>query len=176
MAISRNLKIELKYFLMYYDCKRQKSIFWHPQNYTDFTDLYAGLVKSPLIQPRLAFDCVRVCLYVYSGCTLWTSNVIRSRSRSNEYNFIIHITQLHDPAGTSVISALFEGVYNGGLWEKIFLSIHNWSIYLTKNNFAQLYFILQRAELRWTFSSWLRDAPDIYRSSVVKICEYQGYP
>ena len=32
-------------------------------------------------------------------------------------------TKPYHPAGTSVISALFEGFYNNGLWEKIFWSI-----------------------------------------------------
>ena len=32
-----------------------------------------------------------------------------------------------------------------------------------KNNIAQLYFILGRAELCWNFCSWLRDASDIHR-------------
>ena len=38
-----------------------------------------------------------------------------------------------------------------------------------KNNIAQLYFILGRAELRWNFSSWLKDAPDIYRFPTVYV-------
>ena len=36
-----------------------------------------------------------------------------------------------------------------------------------KNNIAQLCFILGAAKLCWNFSSWLRDAPDIYRFPVV---------
>ena len=71
------------------------------------------------------------------------------------------------PAGSSVITALFNGFCNGDLWENIFWSIHKWPIHLTQNNIAQLYFILWIAELHWNFSSWLRDAPDIYRFPVV---------
>ena len=36
-----------------------------------------------------------------------------------------------------------------------------------KNNIAQLYFMLGRTELCWNFSSWFRDAADIYRFPVL---------
>ena len=43
----------------------------------------------------------------------------------------------------------------------------NWN----KNNTTQLdlYFILGIAELRWNFSSWFKDASDIYRFPVVSM-------
>ena len=83
-------------------------------------------------------------------------------------------TQVH-PAGTSkIISALFQGFYNGGLWDNIFWDTHKLPIHLTQNNIAQLYIILGRAKLIscfWNFSvCWLRDASrgnPIYRFPVV---------
>ena len=44
---------------------------------------------------------------------------------------------------------------------------YNW----LQNNTAQLYFILRRAELRWNFSSLLRDASDIHRFPTVHMVE-----
>ena len=53
------------------------------------------------------------------------------------------------------------------VYEKIYFEAYRNNQYIWhKNNIAQLYFILGRAELRWNFSSWLRDAPDIYRFPV----------
>ena len=72
-------------------------------------------------------------------------------------------------AGTSVISALFEGFYNSGLWENIFWSMHKDQYIWHKNNIAQLYFILRGAELCWNFSNWLRDTPDTYRFPAVHL-------
>ena len=60
---------------------------------------------------------------------------------------------------------LFEGFYNGGLWENIIWSILRWPMYLTQNNIAQLYFILGTAEVCWNFYSIPKDAHDILRFS-----------
>ena len=50
------------------------------------------------------------------------------------------------------------------VYEKIYFEAYTNDQYIAhKNNNAQLYFILGKAELRWNFSSWLRDASDIYR-------------
>ena len=50
------------------------------------------------------------------------------------------------------------------VYEKIYFEAYiNDQYTWHKNNIAQLYFILGRAELRWNFSSWLRDASDIHR-------------
>ena len=49
-------------------------------------------------------------------------------------------------------------------YEKIYFEAYTNDQYIShKNNIAQLYFILGRAELHWNFSSWLRDASDIHR-------------
>ena len=49
------------------------------------------------------------------------------------------------------------------VYEKIYFEAYRNDQYIWhKNNIAQLYFILRRAKLRCNFSSWLRDAPDIY--------------
>ena len=70
------------------------------------------------------------------------------------------------------------------IYDKIYLKacINNQYICL-KNNTAQLYFILGRAELCFNFSHLLRDAPIIHRFQTVqrptsywKICTYQKYP
>ena len=53
---------------------------------------------------------------------------------------------------------------------------------MSKNNAAQLYFILERAKLDWNFSSLLRDTPDFHRFPTVHMgkvnffCEYQRHP
>ena len=53
------------------------------------------------------------------------------------------------------------------VYEKIYFEAYTNDQYIWhKNNIAQLYFILERSKLRWNFSSWLRDAPDIYRFPV----------
>ena len=53
------------------------------------------------------------------------------------------------------------------VYEKIYCEAYRNDQYIWhKNNIAQLYFILGRAELHWNFSSWLRDVPDIYRFPV----------
>ena len=53
------------------------------------------------------------------------------------------------------------------VYEKIYFEAYRNDQYIWhKNNIAQLYFILGRAELRWNFSSWLRDVPDIHRFPV----------
>ena len=50
------------------------------------------------------------------------------------------------------------------VYEKIYFEAYTNDQYIShKNNIAQLYFILGRAELRWNFSSLLRDASDIHR-------------
>ena len=50
------------------------------------------------------------------------------------------------------------------VYEKIYFEAYTNDQYIwNKNNIAQLYFILGRAELRWNISSWLRDASDIHR-------------
>ena len=54
------------------------------------------------------------------------------------------------------------------VYETIYFEAHtnDWYIWHI-NNIVQLYFIIGRAEQHWKFSSWLRDAPDIYRFPVV---------
>ena len=50
------------------------------------------------------------------------------------------------------------------VYEKIYFEAFTNDQYIWhKNNIAQLFFVLGRAELRWNFSSWLRDASDIHR-------------
>ena len=50
------------------------------------------------------------------------------------------------------------------VYKKIYFEAYTKDQYIWhKNNIAQLYFILGRAELHSNFSSWLRDAPDIHR-------------
>ena len=50
--------------------------------------------------------------------------------------------------------------------EKIYLEAYTNDLYISyKNNIAQLYFILGRAELHWKFSSILKDGFDIHRFS-----------
>ena len=46
-------------------------------------------------------------------------------------------------------------------------SIHKQQIHLTKNNNAQLYFILGRAELHLKFSSLFKDVPDTHNKSEI---------
>ena len=47
-------------------------------------------------------------------------------------------------------------------YEKIYFKAYTNDLYISyKNNIAQLYFILGRAELRWNFSSMLKDGFDI---------------
>ena len=54
------------------------------------------------------------------------------------------------------------------VYEKIYFKVYTKDQYTShKNNIVQLCFILGRAELRWNLSSWLRDAPDIYRFPTV---------
>ena len=54
------------------------------------------------------------------------------------------------------------------VYERIYFEAYRNDQYIWhKNNIAQLYFILGRVELCWNFSSWLKDAPDIYRFPVV---------
>ena len=54
------------------------------------------------------------------------------------------------------------------VYEKIYFEAYTNDQYIWhKNNIAQLYFILGRAELRWNFSSWLKDASDIYRLPIL---------
>ena len=72
---------------------------------------------------------------------------------------------LNHPAGTSVISTLFEGFYNSGVWENVFWS--NDQCIWHENNIAQIYSISGTAELCRNFSSWLSDVPDIYRFPIV---------
>ena len=67
------------------------------------------------------------------------------------------------------------------VYEKIYFEAYTNDQYiLHENNIVQLYFILWTLELHWSFSSSLRDAPDIYRFPVVhmvkKIYEYHGHP
>ena len=76
------------------------------------------------------------------------------------------------PAGTSDESDIFEGFtnfwfsfYSGDLWENIFGSIKNKEYICLKNNTTQSYCILGRGQLRWIFSSLLRDVPDISNSA-----------
>ena len=54
-------------------------------------------------------------------------------------------------------------IYEKKYFEAYTYHHYNWH----KNNIAQLYFILGRAELCWNFSSWLRNVPDIYSFPVV---------
>ena len=50
------------------------------------------------------------------------------------------------------------------VYEKIYFKTYTNDLYISdKNNTAQLYFILGRAELHWNFTSILKDAFDIYR-------------
>ena len=60
------------------------------------------------------------------------------------------------PAGTSVISVLFEELYCGGLLENIFSSIHKRTIYVTQNNIEQLYCILVTVKVIGIFPLDLR--------------------
>ena len=56
------------------------------------------------------------------------------------------------------------------VYEKIYFDIYTNDQYIWhKNNIAQLYFILGRAELRWNFSSIPKDGPDIHRFSNRKV-------
>ena len=61
------------------------------------------------------------------------------------------------------------------VYEKIYFKAYTNDLYIShKNNIAQLFFILGRAELRWNFSSILKDGFDIHRFSnrkwVLTIC------
>ena len=103
-----------------------------------------------------------------NDCEIW---LISRRSRCKTQIILPPYNSplaLHHPAGTSVISALSEGFYNGGLWENIFWSIHKWLIDLNTKLLLQNY-ILNWEELSYigNFSSWLRDVPDIYRFPVM---------
>ena len=52
------------------------------------------------------------------------------------------------------------------VYEKIYFKAYTNDLYIWhKNNIVQLYLILGRAELRWNFSSILKDGPDIDRFS-----------
>ena len=53
-----------------------------------------------------------------------------------------------------------------GIYEKIYLEtyINNQYIWLKKNT-AQLYLILERADLYWIFFQYTKDGSDIYRFS-----------
>ena len=52
------------------------------------------------------------------------------------------------------------------VYEKIYFKAYTNDLYISqKNNIAQLYLILGRAELRWNFSSILKDDFDIHRFS-----------
>ena len=49
------------------------------------------------------------------------------------------------------------------VYEKIYFKAYSNDLYISyKNNIAQLYFILGRAELRWNFSSILKGGLDIH--------------
>ena len=49
---------------------------------------------------------------------------------------------------------------------KIYFKAYKYDLYIShKNNIAQLYFILGRAELHWNFPSILKDGFDIHRFS-----------
>ena len=52
------------------------------------------------------------------------------------------------------------------VYEEIYFEAYTSDLYIShKNNIAQLYFILGRAELRWNLSSILKDVFDIHRFS-----------
>ena len=52
------------------------------------------------------------------------------------------------------------------VYQKIYFKAYTNDLYIShKNNIAQLYFILGRAELCWNFSSILKDGFDIHRFS-----------
>ena len=52
------------------------------------------------------------------------------------------------------------------VYEKIYFKAYTNDLCITyKNNIAQLYFIVGRAELRWNFFSILKDGFDIHRFS-----------
>ena len=52
------------------------------------------------------------------------------------------------------------------VYEKIYFKAYTNDLYIScKNNIAQLYFILGRAELLWNFSSMLKDGSYIHRFS-----------
>ena len=52
------------------------------------------------------------------------------------------------------------------VYKKIYFKAYTNDLYIShKNNIAQLYFILGRAELHWNFSSILKDGFDIHRFS-----------
>ena len=59
------------------------------------------------------------------------------------------------------------------IYEKIHFKAHINDLYIShKNNIAQLYFILGRAELRWNFSRILKDGFDIHRFSNRKCIDH----
>ena len=83
-------------------------------------------------------------------------------------------------AGSSVNSNCFwayQWILTGFVMlvnEKIFFEVHtNYQYIWYKHNIASLYFILGRAELCWKFSSWLKDAPYIYRFPTVHMIKTQ---
>ena len=52
------------------------------------------------------------------------------------------------------------------VYEKLYFKAYKNDLYISyKNNIAQLYFILFRAELCWNFSSIFKDGFDIHRFS-----------
>ena len=52
------------------------------------------------------------------------------------------------------------------VYEKIYFKAYTNDLYISyKNNIAQFYFMLGRAELCWNFSSILKDGFDIHRFS-----------
>ena len=73
---------------------------------------------------------------------------------------------IEHPAGNSVISALFEGFQWCSMRKYILKHTQMANTFDTKNDITHLYFILGTAKLHWNLSSWLRDAPDIYRFPV----------
>ena len=63
-------------------------------------------------------------------------------------------------------------VFTMVVYEKIFFEPYTNDQYIWhRNNIAQLCFILRTAKLHWNFSSWLRDASDIYRFPTVHMAK-----
>ena len=58
------------------------------------------------------------------------------------------------------------------VYEKIYFKAYINNQYIWhKNSTEYFYLILERAELRWTTSSLIRDAPDIHRFRMVHMVE-----
>ena len=79
---------------------------------------------------------------------------------------ICHHISVEYPAECSVNSPILRG-FKMVAYEKICFEActSNQHTFDTKNNIAQIYFILGAAELHWNFLSILMDAPDIHRFS-----------